>query len=582
MPANYSLNFDFGTCSVSPQGRGKKPSRLQQMLGDDPFENSLVEQMSLINKAIFQAPAPSYSKRCVTARCFPKHFDSIFFRLSIAMCDFSRASEAATRALSAVRSRVSPSPPRLTPTSPRVLSLSPVQTDRHARSTHPWSPADCVWLDSMAGYHFPAVFVRCKRGPATRTVVHCHANACDMGHIYELCQRDAECWRANVLLVEYPGYGASPGVSYERSVDRHVMVAYNYLVEDLRLAPESVVLFGRSLGSGPVCRLALRLQELGEKVGGVILHSPFVSVREVGLSLLGPVAHVMSDRWDNEKPLAALRCRLLIIHGASDEVVPFTHAERLRDVRVANKLHVTFFPTQGTHNYFSYYRDYLHPVENFLEGHKARALPPLPDPLPRAKYSRAQVKEIMELRRRKSETSDDIETHADTRKSDTSESIGGRGTRSSRRRLETSGLVVRREDGKRDGSPNSTLVDGGAGASGGPTSSDDDDDKKTVVRDAANHRLMSLSSPGVNATHAGRTPGPRRAQWSKGKGRAFLGDPSNGPGGNHHRHSADAARTEDRRHSFEQGGGYLDDDFVAERIPGGASPFGVKKTAVER
>ena len=460
--------------------------------------------------------------------------------------------------------------------------LKLTDTTVHARSTHPWSPADCVWLDSMAGYHFPAVFVRCKRGPATRTVVHCHANACDMGHIYELCQRDAECWRANVLLVEYPGYGASPGVSYERSVDRHVMVAYNYLVEDLRLAPESVVLFGRSLGSGPVCRLALRLQELGEKVGGVILHSPFVSVREVGLALLGPVAHVMSDRWDNEKPLAALRCRLLIIHGASDEVVPFTHAERLRDVRVANKLHVTFFPTQGTHNYFSYYRDYLHPVENFLEGHKARALPPLPDPLPRAKYSRAQVKEIMELRRGKSETEErnDVDAH-------TSESIGGtRGTRSSRHkiveasnrraRLDTAGLVVGREgDGKRDGSPNSTLVDGGADASGGPTSSDDDDDKKTRhVRDAANHMsLMSLSSPGVNATHAGRTPGPRRAQWSKGKGRAFLGNPSKDPG---------AARTEDRRHSFEQGGGYLDDDFVAERIPGGASPFGVKKTAAER
>ena len=570
MPANYSLNFDFGTCSVSPLGRGKKPSRLQQMLGDDPFENSLVEQMSLINKAIFQAPAPSYSKRCVTIR---------FFFVSRSRCAIfrERQSDAATRALSAVRSH------RLLRTLSLSLLLKPTDTTVHARSTHPWSPADCVWLDSMAGYHFPAVFVRCKRGPATRTVVHCHANACDMGHIYELCQRDAECWRANVLLVEYPGYGASPGVSYERSVDRHVMVAYNYLVEDLRLAPESVVLFGRSLGSGPVCRLALRLQELGEKVGGVILHSPFVSVREVGLALLGPVAHVMSDRWDNEKPLAALRCRLLIIHGASDEVVPFTHAERLRDVRVANKLHVTFFPTQGTHNYFSYYRDYLHPVENFLEGHKARALPPLPDPLPRAKYSRAQVKEIMELRRGKSETEErnDVDAH-------TSESIGGaRGTRSSRRagsveasnrraRLDTAGLVVGREgDGKRDGSPNSTLVDGGADASGGPTSSDDDDDKKTRhVRDAANHMsLMSLSSPGVNATHAGRTPGPRRAQWSKGKGRAFLGDPSKDPG---------AARTEDRRHSFEQGGGYLDDDFVAERIPGGASPFGVKKTAAER
>jgi len=34
------------------------------MLGDDPFENSVIEHMSLVNKAIFQAPAPSYSKRC--------------------------------------------------------------------------------------------------------------------------------------------------------------------------------------------------------------------------------------------------------------------------------------------------------------------------------------------------------------------------------------------------------------------------------------------------------------------------------------------------------------------------------------
>ena len=424
----------------------------------------------------------------------------------------------------------------------------------------------------MAGYHFPAVFVRCKRGPATRTVVHCHANACDVGHIYELCQRDAECWRANILLVEYPGYGSSPGVPYERSVDRHVMVAYTYLVEELRLNPESIVLFGRSLGSGPVCRLAQRLQELGEKLGGVILHSPFVSVREVGLSLLGPVAHVMSDRWDNSAPLASLRCRLLIIHGASDEVVPFTHAERLRDVRVKHGLHVTFFPTQGTHNYFSYYRDYLHPVENFLEGHKARAAPPLPDPLPRAKYSKAQVKEIMELRRKKGEerpTSEEYGTNGST----------AQRTRSRRDAKDRDGvrsLLSRGDDVRRDGSPNSTLVDGGANASG-PTSSDDDEDiggknvtktatEQTVkdVSDAA--RVMSWSSPGVNAAHAGRTPGPRRERWSKAKGRV-----------------SDALKDDEKRQSFDRSsGGYLDDDFVAERVPGGASPFGVKKTAARR
>ena len=226
-------------------------------------------------------------------------------------------------------------------------------------------------------------------------------------HIYELCQRDAECWQANVLLVEYPGYGTSPGVSYERSVDRHVMCAYEYLVADLGYKPENIVLFGRSLGSGPVCRLAARLQDEGERVGGVILHSPFISVREVGISLLGHVANIISDRWDNRTPLRIVKSKVLIIHGASDEVVPFRHAEVLRDVRKAHGLPCTFFPTQGTHNYFSYYRDYLQPVENFLGGLEVRnaastpkPLPPLPDPLPHAKYSRAQVREMTDRRRR--------------------------------------------------------------------------------------------------------------------------------------------------------------------------------------
>ena len=67
----------------------------------------------------------------------------------------------------------------------------------------------------------------------------------------------------------------------------------------------------------------------GEKVGGVILHSPFVSVREAGISLLGNVAQIITDRWDNRIPLAELKCRLLIIHGASDEAGTHTSIHRL-------------------------------------------------------------------------------------------------------------------------------------------------------------------------------------------------------------------------------------------------------------
>ena len=52
----------FATCG-GPEGRGKKTkSKLQTLLGPDPYESAWQENMSLINKAIFQAPAPSYSK----------------------------------------------------------------------------------------------------------------------------------------------------------------------------------------------------------------------------------------------------------------------------------------------------------------------------------------------------------------------------------------------------------------------------------------------------------------------------------------------------------------------------------------
>ena len=88
---NYSLNFDFGTCTVGPLGRGKKKqTKLQMMLGDDPFENSMMEQLSLINKAIFQAPAPSYSKRYARPFFFavPAEIGALFFFLSIPGASF--------------------------------------------------------------------------------------------------------------------------------------------------------------------------------------------------------------------------------------------------------------------------------------------------------------------------------------------------------------------------------------------------------------------------------------------------------------------------------------------------------------
>ena len=271
-----------------------------------------------------------------------------------------------------------------------------------ARS-HPWSPAHCARVRSGAGYEFPCVWIACKRAPAERVVIHCHANACDIGHIHTLCARDAECWRANVLLVEYPGYGTSEGVAYERAVDRHVAAAYVYVTEECGVNPRDVVVLGRSLGTGPATKLAAAVERLdGAQLGGVILHSPFTSVKQAGLVLLGQIAHIMDDRWDNREWVRAYKARTLIVHAIEDEVVPFAHAQELDEIRRAAGLHCKLHSTHGTHNYFSYYRDYLQPILEFIDsnikpGIGARKLAPLADPIPRCAFSEAQVRNIMAM-----------------------------------------------------------------------------------------------------------------------------------------------------------------------------------------
>jgi len=273
----------------------------------------------------------------------------------------------------------------------------------YTERSHPWSPAHLANVRSGAGYDFPCVWIACKRARAQRVVIHLHANACDVGHVYELCARDAECWRANVLLVEYPGYGTSAGVAYERSVDRHVAAAYVYVTEECEVDAKDIVVLGRSLGTGPATKLAAAVELVeGKALSAVVLHSPFTSVRQAGLALLGDVANVMSDRWDNREFVAKYKARTLIVHAVEDEVVPFEHATILNDIRLKANLSCSLHSTHGTHNYFSYYRDYLQPINAFLDagakvGIMQRTLPPLPDPIPRSKYSSAQVKSVMTM-----------------------------------------------------------------------------------------------------------------------------------------------------------------------------------------
>lgn len=154
---------------------------------------------------------------------------------------------------------------------------------------------------------------------ARYTILFSHGNAEDIGDALPFLRR-MQAAGFSVFAYDYRGYGLSTGRPSERRAYRDGEAAYRYLTERRAVAPERVIVHGRSLGGGVATALASR-----EPVAALVLESAFTSVFGVSPGVrLFPF-----DRFRNQARLAQVRCPVLVIHGTDDEIVPFRHGERL-------------------------------------------------------------------------------------------------------------------------------------------------------------------------------------------------------------------------------------------------------------
>lgn len=181
--------------------------------------------------------------------------------------------------------------------------------------------------ESKIHYKVPAFFVR-RRG-AQHTILFSHGNAEDLGMMYKRMKDIALIFCVNVMAYDYTGYGLSTveegdsnefvesekkrekkrlykslNVPSENMVYRNIEAAYAYLTEIRGIQPRNIILYGRSIGSGPSCYLAAKTALAGETVGGLILHSPFLSVYKV-VADVG--VDVRGDMFNNEKRAGNIR-----------------------------------------------------------------------------------------------------------------------------------------------------------------------------------------------------------------------------------------------------------------------------------
>jgi uncharacterized protein len=200
---------------------------------------------------------------------------------------------------------------------------------------------------------------------AKLTVLFFHGNAGNISHRLEKLAIFKDLG-VNTFIIDYRGYGRSEGTPDEEGTCRDARAAYDYLIQQRKFTPRSIIVYGESLGSAIAADLASKVE-----VGGLVLEEAFTSISDVGQRMFPffPVRWLVQNKYDTLSKLPRIKVPLLILHSREDEIFDMRHPQLLLAAANAPKQLVEL---HGNHNDAflvsePVYRDAL---QKFIEGLK--------------------------------------------------------------------------------------------------------------------------------------------------------------------------------------------------------------------
>ena len=221
-------------------------------------------------------------------------------------------------------------------------------------------PFEELFLEANDGAKLNAIRFTCENPKGV--ILYFHGNAGNLSRWGEIAMEFTVDHEYDVVVMDYRTYGKSRGDLSEKALHEDGQLFYDYVRQIYR--EEDIVLYGRSLGTGIVTRLAAN-----NNPHKVILETPYFSLLDIGQRRFPylPVKWLLKYEFKSFEYVTHISCPVAIFHGTEDEVIPLESGRKLfESIPVSSK---EFYLIEGArHNNLAGFEKYRTGVQQFLSA----------------------------------------------------------------------------------------------------------------------------------------------------------------------------------------------------------------------
>ena len=163
-----------------------------------------------------------------------------------------------------------------------------------------------------------------------------------------------------VWMIDYPGYGKTTGTMNEKAMEEDAEQFYK--LARSRFSKDSIIIYGKSLGSGPACYLAAR-----SDCKKLILETPYYSIPKLmqRYAPIYPIGLMAKYFFPNYQCLEKVEAPVTFFHGTGDKIIPYFHSEMLAKIPKHGSELITI--KEGTHLNLDSYELFNHKMDSLLK-----------------------------------------------------------------------------------------------------------------------------------------------------------------------------------------------------------------------